>query len=133
MKIHSKLMLVVQRNNLQNAIRRIFIMNEEQNEFLFDEKKTKKIMRKAKFWSTIKVIGITILVTPIVLVACWYGLRHLSLNSAQEVMDDIWLFNKISSPNVQISNQIYDYNLFGGKITTTTYKVLGDKHRPYIW
>ncbi|MBG9453593.1 hypothetical protein ABE61_05765 [Lysinibacillus sphaericus] len=108
-------------------------MNKGQNDFLFDEKQTKKIMRKAKFWSTIKIIGITIIVTPIVLVAVWYGLRSLSLNSAQKVMDDIWLYNKISSPNVQISKQVFDDNLFGGKIKTKTFKVLGDNHRPYIW
>lgn len=119
--------------NLLNDLRRIYIMNKEQNDFLFDEKQTKKIMRKAKFWSTIKIISITLIVTPLVLIVLWYGLRHLSLNSAQKVMDDIHLFNEISAPNIQISNQIYDYNLFGGKIKTTTYKVLGDQHRPYIW
>ncbi|WP_155590757.1 anti sigma factor C-terminal domain-containing protein [Lysinibacillus cavernae] len=108
-------------------------MNNEQNNFLFDDKQMKKIMRKAKFWSTIKIIGITLIVTPIVLVVLWYGLRYLSLNSAQKVMDDISLFNEISAPNVQISNQVYDDNLIGGKITTTTYKLLGDQHRPYIW
>lgn len=123
----------VQGKNLPNDLRRTFIMNKGQNDYLFDEKQTKKIMRKAKFWSTIKVIVITIIVTPIVLVALWYGLRNLSLNSAQEVMDDIRLFNEISTPNVQISNQAYDYNLFGGKIKTSRYKVLGDNHRPYIW
>lgn len=109
------------------------MMNKEQNNFSFDDKQMKKIMRKAKFWSTIKIIGITLIVTPIVLVVLWYGLRHLSLNSAQKVSDDISLYNEISAPNVQISNQVYDDNLFGGKITTTTYKVLGDQHRPYIW
>lgn len=119
--------------NLLKDLRRTLIMNKGQNDFLFDEKQTKKIMRKAKFWSTIKIIGITIIVTPIVLVVVWYGLRNLSINSAEKVEDDIRLFNAISAPNVQISNQMYDYNLFGGKIKTTTYKVLGDKHRPYIW
>lgn len=119
--------------NLLNDLRRTLIMNKEQNNFLFDEKQTKKIMRKAKFWSTIKIIGISIIVTPIVLVAVWYNLRNLSLNSAVEVMDDIWFYNQISSPNVQISKQMFDDNLFGGKIKATTYKVLGDKNRPYIW
>ncbi|MED4699003.1 anti sigma factor C-terminal domain-containing protein [Lysinibacillus capsici] len=109
------------------------MMNKEENEFLFDDKQTKKIMRKARLWSTVKMIGITLVVTPIVLIALWYGLRALSLNSAQKVMDDIHLFNEISAPNVQISNQAYDDHLLGGKITTTTYKVLGDQHRPYIW
>ena len=52
---------------------------------------------------------------PIVLIALWYGLRTLSLNSAQKVMDDIHLFNEISGPNVQISNQVYDDHLLGGK------------------
>ncbi len=108
-------------------------MNKGPNDFLFDEKQTRKIMRKAKFWSTIKIIGITLIITPIVLVVVWYGLSHSSLKSAQKVMDDIYLLNKISAPNVQISKQIIDDNLFGGKIKTTTYKVLGDKHRPYIW
>lgn len=119
--------------NLLNDSRGIFMMNKEENEFLFDDKQTKKIMRKARFWSTVKMIGITLTVTPIVLIALWYGLRTLSLNSAQKVMDDIHLFNEISAPNVQISNQVYDDNLLGGKITTATYKVLGDQHRPYIW
>lgn len=109
------------------------MMNKEENEFLFDDKQTKKIMRRARFWSTVKMIGITLVVTPIVLIALWYGLRTLSLNSAQKVMDDIHLFNEISAPNVQISNQVYDDHLLGGKITTTTYKVLGEQHRPYIW
>ena len=109
------------------------MMNEKQDDFLFDETKTKKLMRKARLRSTIKIIGITIIVTPIVLIGFWYGLRTLSLNSAQEVMDDIRVYKEISSPNVQISNQTYDYNLFGGKINTTTYKVLGENHRPYIW
>lgn len=109
------------------------MMNNEENEFLFDDRQTKKIMRKARFWSTVKMIGITLIVTPVVLIALWYGLRALSLNSAQKVMDDIHLFNEISAPNVQISNQVYDDHLLGGKITTTTYKVLGDQHRPYIW
>jgi len=109
------------------------MMNKEEEEFLFDDKKTKKIMRKARFWSTVKMIGVTLVVTPIVLIALWYGLRTLSLNSAQKVMDDIHIFNEISAPNVQISNQVYDDNLLGGKITTTTYKVLGVQHRPYIW
>ncbi|KGR85905.1 hypothetical protein CD31_10220 [Lysinibacillus boronitolerans JCM 21713 = 10a = NBRC 103108] len=108
-------------------------MNKEENEFVFDDRQTKKIMRKARFWSTVKMIGITLIVTPIVLIALWYGLRTLSLNSAQKVMDDIHLFNEISGPNVQISNQVYDDHLLGGKITTTTYKVLGEQHRPYIW
>jgi len=119
--------------NLLNDLRRIFMMNKEENEFLFDDRQTKKIMRKARFWSTVKMIGITLVVTPIVLIALWYGLRALSLNSAQKVMDDIHLFNEISGSNVQISNQVYDDHLLGGKITTTTYKVLGDQHRPYIW
>lgn len=101
------------------------MMNKEENEFVFDDRQTKKIMRKARFWSTVKMIGITLIVTPIVLIALWYGLRTLSLNSAQKVMDDIHLFNEISGPNVQISNQVYDDHLLGGKITTTTYKVLG--------
>ncbi|WP_341300884.1 anti sigma factor C-terminal domain-containing protein [Lysinibacillus sp. FSL H8-0500] len=109
------------------------MMDKEQPNFLFDDKQTKKIMRKAKLWSTIKIVGITILITPIIIVVLLYSLRHASINSAQEVMDDIHLFNEISTPNVQISNQLYDYNLFGGKITTTTYKVLGEQHRPYIW
>lgn len=108
-------------------------MNNGQDDFLFDEKQTKKIMRKAKFWSTIKIIGITIIVTPIVLVVLWYSLSHLTTKSANKVMDDIRLYNKISGPNVQISDQVYDDNLFGGKIKTTTYKVLGDNNRPYIW
>ncbi|MEK5233814.1 anti sigma factor C-terminal domain-containing protein [Lysinibacillus sp. FSL K6-0232] len=109
------------------------MMNKEQPDFLFDDKQTKKIMRRAKLWSTIKMTGIAIIVTPIVLVVFWYGLRYLSLNSAQKVMDDIQLFNAISAPNVQISNQLYDDDLLGGRITTTTYKVLGEQHRPYIW
>lgn len=119
--------------NLLNDLRRIFMMNKEENEFVFDDRQTKKIMRKARFWSTVKMIGITLIVTPIVLIALWYGLRTLSLNSAQKVMDDIHLFNEISGPNVQISNQVYDDHFFGRKITTTTYKVLGEQHRPYIW
>ena len=101
--------------NLLNDLRRMLMMNKEENEFLFDDRHTKKIMRKARFWSTVKMIGITLVVTPIVLIALWYGLRALSLNSAQKVMDDIHLFNEISAPNVQISNQVYDDHLLGGK------------------
>lgn len=106
-------------------------MNKENDSFSFDEKQAKKIMRKAKFWSTIKIIGITVIVTPIVLLVLWYGFRQLSLHNAQKAMDDIMLYKEISAPNVHISNQTYDYNLFGGEIQTKTYKVLGD--RPYIW
>ena len=106
-------------------------MNKDQNSFSFDEKQAKKIMRKAKFWSTIKIIGITVIVTPIVLFVLWYGFRSLSLDNAQKAMDDVMLFNEISAPNVHISNQTFDSNWFGGEIQTKTYKVLGDK--PYIW
>ena len=126
-------MSAVLRKNLLNDLRGTFTMNNDHNEFLFDEEKTKKIMKKAKLWSTLKVIAITMIVTPIIIVIFWYGLRNLSLNSAQKVMDDIRIYNEISSPNVQMSDQIYDYHLFGGKIKTTTYKVFGDNYRPYIW
>ncbi len=40
------------------------MMNKEENEFVFDDRQTKKIMRKARFWSTVKMIGITLIVTP---------------------------------------------------------------------
>ena len=106
-------------------------MNEDQNSFLFDGNEAKKIMRKAKFWSTLKIIGITIIVTPIVLVILWYSFRQLSFYNAQKVMDDIVLFNEISAPNVHISHQTYDNNWFGGEVQVKTYKVLGS--RPYIW
>lgn len=122
-----------QRKNLPYDSRRRFTMANGQDDFLFDVKQTKKIMRKARFWSTIKIIGIATIVTPIILLVLWYGLRTISIKNAYKVMDDIRLFNLISGPNVQISNQVYDDHLFGGKIKTTTYKVLGDENRPYIW
>lgn len=106
-------------------------MNKDQNSFLFDEKQAKKIMRKAKFWSTIKIVGITIIVTPIVLMILLYGFRQLSSYNAHKTMNDIVWFNEISAPNVHISNETFDPNWFGGEIQMKTYKVLGD--RPYIW
>lgn len=106
-------------------------MNKNQNSFSFDENQAKKIMRKAKFWSTIKIIGITIIVTPIVLVILLYSFSQLSSYNAHKTMDDIVQFNKISAPNVHISNQTYNPNWLGGEIQIKTYKVLGN--RPYIW
>lgn len=106
-------------------------MNEDQNSFLFDEKLAKKIMRKAKFWSTIKIIGITLIVTPIVFVVLWYGFMQFSSYNADKAMNELVWFNEISGPNVHISNQTYNSNWFGGEIQIKTYKVLGD--RPYIW
>lgn len=41
-------------------------MQKVQNDFLFDEKHMKKIMRKAKFWSTVKIVGISMIVSPII-------------------------------------------------------------------
>lgn len=124
-------MSAVRRKNLLNDLRRTTIMNKDHDSFLFDEKQTKKIMRKARFWSTVKIIGITIIITPIILLVLWYGFRQLSLHNAQKTMDDMRVYKEISAPNVHISNQTSDYNLFGGQIQTDTYKVLGD--RPYIW
>ena len=106
-------------------------MNKDQDSFLFDEKQTKKIMRKARFWSTVKIIGITVIITPIIVLVLWYGFRQLSVHNAQETMDDMRAYQEISAPNVHISSEAFDYNLFGGQIQMRTYKVLGD--RPYIW
>lgn len=106
--------------------------DNDQGHFTFDEKQAKKIIRKAKFWSSIKIIGITVIITPILLIALWYGNRSLSTHNAQKAMNHMVLFNDISAPNVQISNQSFDTNQFGGgKIKLQTYKVVGD--RPYIW
>jgi hypothetical protein len=58
-------------------------MEKDLNNFTFDENQTKKLMRKAKLWSTLKMIGITVIVTPIVLMLLWYGFRQWSLNQAQ--------------------------------------------------
>lgn len=106
-------------------------MNKDQDSFSFDEKQAKKIMRKAKYWSTIKIIGITVLVTPIVLLVLSFGFSRLSSHNAYKAMDEIRLFNEINSPNVHISNQTFDSNWFSGKVQMKTYKILGD--RPYIW
>ncbi|MBW7475782.1 anti-sigma factor [Paenibacillus oenotherae] len=106
-------------------------MNNETKDFVFDEQQTRKLVRKAKLRSTMKIIGVSVIVTPIILLILLYGLRQLSLHNAQKTMDEIILFNEISAPNVHISNQTANYNLFGGEIQTHTYKMLGN--RPYIW
>mgnify|MGYP001346120841 CR=1 FL=1 len=106
-------------------------MDEDLNHFSFDEKQAKKLMRKAKLWSTLKMIGVTVIITPIVLVLLWYGFRTLSLNQAQKTMKEIVMFNEISAPNVHISHQTYDNNWFGGNIETKTFKLIGEV--PYIW
>jgi len=106
-------------------------MDEDLNHFSFDDKQAKKLMRTAKLWSTLKMIGVTVIVTPIVLVLLWYGFRSWSLNQAQKTMDEIVMFNEISAPNVHISHQTYDNNWFGGKIKTKTFKLIGEV--PYVW
>lgn len=106
-------------------------MNNETEDFIFDEQQTRKLVRKAKLRSTMKIIGISVIVTPIILLILLYGFRQLSLHNAQKAMDEIALFNEISAPNVHISNQTANYNFFGGEVQTHTYKVLGN--RPYVW
>ena len=106
-------------------------MEKDLNHFSFDEKQANKLMRKAKLWSTLKMIGITVIVTPILLVLLWYGFRTWSLNQAQQTMDEIVMFNEISAPNVHISHQTYDNNWFGGTIETKTFRWIGNA--PYIW
>jgi hypothetical protein len=106
-------------------------MEMDLNSFSFDEKQAKKLMRKAKLWSTLKMIGIVVIATPIVLVLLWYGFRQWSHAQAQKTMDEIVMWNEISAPNIHISNQTYDSDWFGGEIDTKTYKLIGD--RPYIW
>ncbi|WP_017754004.1 anti sigma factor C-terminal domain-containing protein [Calidifontibacillus oryziterrae] len=107
------------------------MMNNEQKDFSFDNNQIKKLMRKAKFWSTIKIIVITIVVTPIILSVLWYGLWKLTLHSAQKTIGEIVMFNEISGPNVHISHQTYNTDWLGGDIKIRTYKVLGN--RPHIW
>ncbi|WP_438351065.1 anti sigma factor C-terminal domain-containing protein [Paenibacillus sp. FA6] len=106
-------------------------MEKDLNHFSFDEKQATKLMRKAKLWSTLKMIGITVIVTPIVFVLLWYGFRSWSLNQAQQTMKEIVMFNEISAPNVHISHQTYDNNWFGGTIKTKTFKWIGNV--PYVW
>jgi hypothetical protein len=106
-------------------------MEEDLNNFSFDEKKTKKLMRKAKLWSTFKMIGIVVILTPIIFVLLWYGFRQWSHNQAQKTMNEIVMFNQISAPNIHISHQTYDSEWFGGEINTKTFKMIGKT--PYIW
>ncbi|WP_138754357.1 anti sigma factor C-terminal domain-containing protein [Paenibacillus sinopodophylli] len=106
-------------------------MVSDLNHFSFDEKETKKLIRKAKVWSTLRTIGIVIIITPITLLLLWYGFRQWSHAEAQKTMNEIIAFNEISGPNTHISNQTYQANWFGGEIETKTYKVIGNK--PYIW
>lgn len=106
-------------------------MDEKQDEFSFDNNRAKKIVRKAKLWSTLKTFVIVVLVTPIVVLAIWIGVRQLSNHQANTTMQELEWINEISAPNVHISNQTYVTDWLGGEVTTQTYKVIGK--RPYIW
>ncbi|MEG0473034.1 MAG: sigma factor regulator N-terminal domain-containing protein, partial [Solibacillus sp.] len=71
-------------------------MNNDQESFLFDEKQTKRMMRKARFRSTLKIIGITVIITPILLLVLLYSLRQLNVQNAHKAMDDIRMYKEIS-------------------------------------
>jgi hypothetical protein len=106
-------------------------MEEDLNDFSFDEKQTKQLMRKAKLWSTIKMVGIVVIATPIIMAGLWYGIIRWSSNQGSQSMQELVWMNEISAPNIHISNQTSGESLFGGVLNTQTYKLIGNK--PYIW
>ncbi|AIQ59388.1 anti sigma factor C-terminal domain-containing protein [Paenibacillus borealis] len=105
--------------------------NQEQDQFIFGGKQTQQLIQKARLRSTLKTIGIIVVVTPIILAVIWYGLYHLRLAQGSKVQSEILWKNEISAPNVHISNQSVKLDSFGGETYNQTYKWLGNK--PYIW
>ncbi|AIQ30675.1 MULTISPECIES: anti sigma factor C-terminal domain-containing protein [unclassified Paenibacillus] len=105
--------------------------NHEQDPFIFGGKGAQQIIKKARLRSTLKTIGIIVIVTPVILAVIWYGLYHLRLNQGDKVQSEILWKNEISAPNVHISNQSVKLDSFGGETYNQTYKWLGNK--PYIW
>lgn len=105
--------------------------NHEQDPFIFGGKQTQQMIKKARLRSTLKTIGIIVIVTPVILAVIWYGLYHLRLNQGSKVQSEILWKNEISAPNVHISNQSVKLDSFGGETYNQTYKWLGNK--PYIW
>lgn len=105
--------------------------NQEQDPFILGGKKTQQLIRKARLRSTLKTIGIIVVVTPVILAVIWYGLYHLRLNQGDKVQSEILWKNEISAPNVHLSNQSLKLDSFGGETYNQTYKWLGNK--PYIW
>ncbi|MET3504318.1 anti sigma factor C-terminal domain-containing protein [Halalkalibacter oceani] len=103
----------------------------EKEHFLFNEKESKKLIRKARFWSTLKIVVIVMVVTPIILFTLWFGIEKLSHKRGDEVLEEVRLWNLITAPNVHISHLHYDPNWFKGNFKLTTFKILGDQ--PYIW
>ncbi|MEK4327801.1 anti sigma factor C-terminal domain-containing protein [Paenibacillus sp. FSL R7-0297] len=105
--------------------------NQEQDQFIFGGKQAQQLIHKARLRSTLKTIGIIVIVTPIILAVIWYGLYHLRLYQGSKVQSEILWKNEISAPNVHISNQSVKLDSFGGETYNQTYKWLGNK--PYIW
>lgn len=106
-------------------------MNEEEELFVFDEKSTKRLIRKAKTKSLVKIVSLIVVIVPIVFVVILYTLYQLSNKHGINLEYDIKLYEELTRPNVYVSNQALSFDLTGGEIRTQTYKLIGD--RPYIW
>lgn len=105
--------------------------NEEKEIFEFDETSTKRLMKKAKIKSTLKIVAIIIIIVPIVFIVMTYALYQLSQKNASNIDTNARLFEQITRPNVHISTQVINLTLLGGEIKTQTYKLIGNQ--PYIW
>ncbi|WNS44637.1 anti sigma factor C-terminal domain-containing protein [Paenibacillus sp. MMS20-IR301] len=105
--------------------------NHDKDHFTFNGKQAQQMIKKAKLRSTLRTIGIIIVVTPVILAAMWYGLYHLRLSQGDKVQSEILWRNEIGAPNVHISNQSVKLDAFGGEVYNQTYKWLGNK--PYVW
>jgi len=106
-------------------------MEEEQNQFTFDDTHARNLIKKAKRRSTLKTALIVVILTPLILAVLWYGFYHWRFSRADQSQREIVWHNQISAPNVHISHQSFELGVLGGTITSKTYKWLGT--RPYIW
>jgi hypothetical protein len=97
------------------------------NVFEFDEKITKNTIRKAKLYSTLKTIGISIIVTGVALVGVSILNHKILTFIGLKKFHQEATFREISGPNNYILGVVFDQGLFSGESEYSTYKVIGNK------
>jgi hypothetical protein len=97
------------------------------NMFEFDEKAIKNTLRKAKLYSTLKIIGISVIVSGIVLVGVSRVSNRIVNKAASNRYDQEYTFKQITGANEYMSGSNYNHGLFSGEAEYSTYKLIGNK------
>jgi hypothetical protein len=97
------------------------------NMFDFDEKSTKNTIKKAKLYSTLKTIGISVVVAGVVLVVVGIANSKILGMIGYTKYDQENAFREISGPNNYTSGVVFNEGLFNGEAEYSTYKIIGNK------